>query len=296
MRDFAYHIVDVFTQEALAGNPLAVFPRAEGLDTQTMQKIARECNLSETTFVFPASAAGAAANVRIFTPVNEMVFAGHPTIGTAYVLRKTGAVASEASRFVLEERVGPVAVRVDGGDDPRFWLTCPPIAWGALFDRSHVARTLGISTDDMLTEAPPQLLTAGNPNIFIALRDPAAVDRCAIQTDALRTLLAPPAEPACLFVFAPTPAGAYARMFAPDFGVAEDPATGSATGPLAAFMMKHGLTGTADGTRFVSEQGTRMGRRSLLYVLIHGPGGRDGIEVGGHVAPVAVGTMTLPAA
>jgi trans-2,3-dihydro-3-hydroxyanthranilate isomerase len=96
-----------------------------------------------------------------------------------------------------------------------------------------------------------------------------------------------------MFVFAPTSEGAYSRMFAPAQGIVEDPATGSATGPLAAFMMKYGLASRADGCRFVSEQGTKMRRRSFLHVLVHGEGGADGIEVGGHVTPVTRATMTL---
>ena len=115
-----------------------------------------------------------------------------------------------------------------------------------------------------------------------------------VDAVALHALFADQPAPVCLFAFAPTPSGAYSRMFAPALGVPEDPATGSATGPLAAFMMEHGLRRRADGTRFVSEQGTKMGRRSLLHVLIHGERGRDGIEVGGHVAPLAVAAMTLP--
>jgi trans-2,3-dihydro-3-hydroxyanthranilate isomerase len=115
-----------------------------------------------------------------------------------------------------------------------------------------------------------------------------------IDSTALRQLTAPVREPTCIFAFAPVSSGAYSRMFAEELGIVEDPATGSATGPLAAFMMEHGLAGTADGTRFVSEQGTKMGRRSLLHVLVHGENGREGIEVGGHVTPVASATMRLP--
>ena len=101
------------------------------------------------------------------------------------------------------------------------------------------------------------------------------------------------AAPICVFVFTPVPEGAYARMFAPEYGVPEDPATGSSTGPLAAFMIRHRLVSGAAGMRFVSEQGTKMGRRSLLYVELHGAGGADGIDVGGYVTPIAEGTLKL---
>ena len=292
--EFAYHVVDVFTQQPLEGNPLAVFPDARGLDTVTMQRIARELNLSETTFVFPAESADAVARVRIFTPSSEMRFAGHPTIGTAYVLRRVGRVPAHATAFTFEEGVGPVAVRVEPGDDPMIWLTTPPIERGRAFDPARCARALGVDADDVLAGVPCRILSAGNPNLYVALASTDAVDGIHVDRAALDALVAEEPAPVCLFAFARTPYGAYSRMFAPALGVPEDPATGSATGPLAAFMMEYGLAAAADGTRFVSEQGTTMGRRSLLHVLIHGDDGIEGIEVGGHVTPLAVATMTLP--
>jgi trans-2,3-dihydro-3-hydroxyanthranilate isomerase len=291
--ELTYHVVDVFTQVPLEGNPLAVFPDARGLEAATMQRIARELNLSETTFVLPAEGTDAVARVRIFTPVSEMQFAGHPTIGTAYVLRSIGRVPADATAFAFEEGVGPVAVRVDQGDDPMIWLTTPPISEGRAFDRAACARALGLDVADVLTDVPCRILSAGNPSLYVALASAEAVDRARADTSALRALFADQPAPVCLFAFTPTPHGAYSRMFAPALGVPEDPATGSATGPLAAFMMEHGLAGTSDGTRFVSEQGTKMGRRSLLHVLVRGDHGRGGIEVGGHVAPLAVAAMTL---
>ncbi len=292
--ELAYHVVDVFTQQPLEGNPLAVFPDARGLDAATMQRIARELNLSETTFVLAPASAEAAGRVRIFTPSSEMQFAGHPTIGTAYVLRRLGRVPVNTTAFALEEGVGPVTVRIDSGDDPMIWLATPPISKGRTFDRARCARALGLDERDLLEDVPCRVYSAGNPNLYVALADARAVDRVQVDTTTLQTLLADEPSPLCLFAFAPTPDGAYSRMFAPALGVPEDPATGSATGPLAAFMMEHNLINGTDGTRFVSEQGTKMGRRSLLHVLIRGEHGCDAIEVGGHVAPLAVGTMTLP--
>jgi trans-2,3-dihydro-3-hydroxyanthranilate isomerase len=119
------------------------------------------------------------------------------------------------------------------------------------------------------------------------------VDRAWADRSTVAALHGSMSERSCVFVFTPTPEGAYSRMFAPEYGLVEDPATGSATGPLAAYMMRHGLAAHADGTRFVSEQGTKMGRRSLLYVTIHGDHGANGIEVGGRVAPFAEGTFQL---
>ncbi|MBV8371447.1 MAG: PhzF family phenazine biosynthesis protein [Candidatus Eremiobacteraeota bacterium] len=292
--ELQYEVVDVFTERPLEGNALAVFPDARGLSDELMQRIAREMNLSETTFVLPAALPEAAARVRIFTPWSEMVFAGHPTLGTAFVVRERGIVARDAAAFVLEEKVGPVKVRVDGAERSMIWLETPPIARGATFERALCAQALGLAEDALLENVPSQRLSAGNPAIFIALKNAAAVDAVKIDSAALRRLTASLNEPTCVFAFAPVPAGAYSRMFAEELGIAEDPATGSATGPLAAFMMEHGLAGTADGTRFVSEQGTKIGRRSLLHVLVHGENGRDGIEVGGHVTPLTTATMRLP--
>ncbi len=289
---YRYRVVDVFTTEPLEGNPLAVFPDATGLDDVTMQKIAKELNLSETTFVFPTARADCAANVRIFTPAKEMAFAGHPTIGTSFVLLEEGIVPKNGERFVLEEKVGPVPIRVEAGGRPLIWLRTPPIHYGRRYDPSLASKVLGLDENDLL-EIAPQLLNAGNPTIFIALRDKRAVDRAWLDPHGMASLKGQDSEPECVFVFAPTPEGAYSRMFAPEYGIAEDPASGSCTGPLAAFMMKHGLISGAAGKRFVSEQGTKMGRRSNLHVQVHGEQGAGGIDVGGYVTPVAQATLTL---
>jgi trans-2,3-dihydro-3-hydroxyanthranilate isomerase len=297
VRTLRYVHVDVFTTQPLEGNPLAVFPAAGGLDDATMQRIARELNLSETTFVFPPADPAHTARVRIFTPQSELAFAGHPTLGTAYVLRtERGGEA-----FTLEENVGPVAVRVEQlGDETRFWLTTPPIAFGARLDPGAVARALGLDAADLLPGAPPEVAGAGSPMAFVAVRDRGAVDRAVYDARVLRA--AEPDVPSTgTFLFTPdAPAatgvdGVYARMFAPENGITEDPATGSATGPLAAYMIRHGLLSGAGGTRLLSEQGTKMGRRSLLHVLVHvDAAGATRIEVGGAVAPLARGELTLP--
>jgi trans-2,3-dihydro-3-hydroxyanthranilate isomerase len=290
-RSYRYRVVDVFTQVPLEGNPLAVFPQAGGIDTETMQKIARELNLSETTFILPASRPDCAAAVRIFTPTREMVFAGHPTVGTSFIMLEEEIIPRGSREFVLEEKVGPVAIRVESGDRPLIWLRTPPIRFGKTFDRIVAAKALQLNIADLLDIAP-QLVTAGNPAVFVALCDKAAVDRATLDSQS-STLRDASEGPGCVFVFTPTTEGAYSRMFAPEHGIVEDPATGSATGPLAAFMMRNGLVPSADGTRFVSEQGTRMGRCSLLHVHILGEQGSSGIEVGGYVTPVIEATLML---
>lgn len=286
-----YRIVDVFTTEALEGNALAVFTDASQIDETIMQKIAREMNLAETTFVLPPESPDCAARVRIFTPTREMTFAGHPTIGTSFVLLDEGAIHNHDS-FCLEEKIGPVQIWIEHGERPMIWLRTPPISEGRIFNRSLCAQALGIETDDLL-DVEPQVLNAGNPTLLVGLRDKAAVDRAWLDSQGMKILTDGEGEQFCVFVFSETSEGAYSRMFAPEYGVPEDPATGSSTGPLAAFMIKHGLLTGASNTRFISEQGTRMGRRSLLHVRIAGNKGAEGIYVGGHVTAIAEGRMRL---
>jgi trans-2,3-dihydro-3-hydroxyanthranilate isomerase len=293
MRTYSYCVVDVFTETPLEGNPLAVVPNAAGLDAPTMQRIAREFNLSETVFISPSDRPGCALRFRIFTPTMEMRFAGHPTIGGAFVALDRGLIPTGSAGFLVEELVGDVPVRVERGATARLWLTTPPIEFGPLFDRDTCASALGLPESD-LAPSPPQLVSAGNPNVYVALRDPASVDRAWLDLEGVRRLHGGKQSADCVFVFAATATGAYSRMFAPEHGVVEDAATGSATGPLAAYMMRYGLTGTQDGAAFVSEQGTKMGRRSFLHVLVHGENGSEGIEVGGSVVPFAQGTLNVP--
>jgi trans-2,3-dihydro-3-hydroxyanthranilate isomerase len=277
---YRYRVVDVFTENPLEGNPLAVFPQARNLDASTMQRIAKELNLSETAFVLPS--ADCSARVRIFTPARELPFAGHPTIGASYVLLDEGA--TPVDNFLLEELIGPISIRVEQGVRPLIWLRTPPVEEGRKVDPNICARSLGLPASD-LGNIPPQILSAGNPHLYIAVKDKATVDRAWLRS--LEPLKAEPNELLGVFVFATTPEGVYSRMFAPEHGVVEDPATGSATGPLALYLMKHGLVSGNSGTRFVSEQGTKMGRRSILHVQISG----ESIEVGGYVTPLVEATM-----
>lgn len=289
---YRYRVVDVFTQNLLEGNSLAVFPQALGLDDRTMQKIARELNLSETTFIFPATRPDCAANVRIFTPAKEMNFAGHPTIGTSFVLLEEGIIPANSEHFLLEERIGAIPLRIEKGERPLIWLSTPPIQEGKSYDPALCARALGLEPSDLLHVAP-QFLSAGNPTVFVVVKDKAVVDRARLDLSGMAAFKTADQEPLCVFVFTPTANGAYSRMFAPEYGIQEDPATGSSTGPLARYMMRYGLISGAAGTRFVSEQGTKMGRRSFLHVHIRGEDGVEGIDVGGYVTPVAEAKMKL---
>jgi trans-2,3-dihydro-3-hydroxyanthranilate isomerase len=194
-----------------------------------------------------------------------------------------GLIPRDAVAFVLEEKIGPVPIRIEAGEPPLIWLRTPPITYGPTWDRETCAAAVGLRHDDLL-DVPPQLVSAGIPFLFIPAKNADVVDRAApVRMDVVR---GDALEPFCVFVFAPTPAGAYSRMFGPDLGVLEDLATGSATGPLASFMTRYGLL---NGPRMTSEQGTKMGRRSILHVAIDG----DAIEVGGHVAPIANGQFIV---
>jgi trans-2,3-dihydro-3-hydroxyanthranilate isomerase len=298
---YRYRVVDVFTSQPLEGNPLAVFPDAAGLSSELMQKIARELNLSETVFLFPPTRSECAARLRIFTPDREMDFAGHPTVGSAYILLDEGMVSKGTTRFAVEENVGPIPINVDSTEDdkdsvdataPKIWLTTPPIRERGIVASALAADVLGLKESDLLKFAP-QILDAGNPTLLVPIADRATVDHISFDTAAWKRLKLDHPGPLCIFAFAPIAEGAYSRMFAPDYGVREDPATGSSTGPLAAYMMRHKLVSSSAGTTFCSEQGTHMGRRSLLHVRIRGEGGAEGIAVGGNVTPLIEATMSL---
>ncbi len=286
-----YRVVDVFTQRAMEGNSLAVFLDGSNLETQTMQRIARELNLSETVFLLPPSGSRFAARLRIFTPMRELAFAGHPTVGTAYVLLDEGIVSTASNRFNLEEEVGAVPILVDPpASMPLIWLTTPAIHYGPTRSRELCARVLGLTTKDLLP-IEPQIVSAGNPTLLIPVRTREAVDQAWLEASGLREMRGDYSSPLCAFVFAPVPEGAYSRMFAPEYGIAEDPATGSSTGPLASFMQQHKLLPQQNPYRFVSEQGTKMGRRSILHVRINPE--ENTIEIGGNVTPLARGEMTI---
>jgi trans-2,3-dihydro-3-hydroxyanthranilate isomerase len=294
--------VDVFTERVFGGNPLAVVFGAEGLDEGVMQAIAREMNCSETTFVLAPTRPECAARVRIFTPAREVPFAGHPTIGTAWVLATEGLLPAGTTRFNLEEGIGPVEVTLEGDPArPSFlWMRHGEARFGPeLPDRAGFARALGLEASDLLAGQPVRTGSTGNTFLYVPLRDREAVDRARLDVPAL--LAAQGVGPNLgVFVFAPDPdprAGrVYSRMFAPHTsGVPEDPATGSASGPLGAYLVERGLVAPAETVDIVSEQGTRMGRPSFVRIRI---GMRDGrvneIFVGGSVVPVIDGRLRIP--
>lgn len=294
---YPIHIVDVFTDRALTGNQLAVVLDAGDIAPDVMQKVAREMNFSETTFVMPPTQAGCAAKVRIFTPGTELPFAGHPTIGTAWVLATQGLVPGGVLEFALEEGVGPVAVR--GEREPAgftFWMTHPPLVLGEVFtDRRRIAMGLGLDESYLATDVPVQVASTGLAFLYVALRDMRAVDAAVSDQTRLREAFAG-RKPLPVFLFASAGANRlYSRMFAPGAnGIDEDPATGSASGPLGALAVKYGLVPHSPSVSITSEQGTKMGRQSMIHIRLEYGAEKDvpsRIEVGGSVMPVVTGTL-----
>jgi trans-2,3-dihydro-3-hydroxyanthranilate isomerase len=287
-------IVDVFTDKALAGNQLAVVLDGKDLSAKLMQRIARELNFSETTFILPPDDPAHAAKVRIFAPTVEMPFAGHPTIGTAWVLADEGLIPGGKLEFVLEEKVGPVPVRGEkknGG--VVFWMTHPKLTYGEVLPHSRVAAAIGLKEADVVESVPAQVASTGNPHVYVALRDAQAVDAAVSDHSRLATVLGPNSAFG-LFLFAVNGENRlYSRMFSLD--IPEDPATGSASGPLGAFAVRYGLVERAPKVEIVSEQGTKMGRQSFVHIeLAYDDDDADipsRIDVGGSVMPVLKGEL-----
>lgn len=301
-RAYRFIQVDVFTDRIFGGNPLAVFLDGQGLSDAEMASIAREMNLSETVFLLPPMRPDCAARLRIFTPGRELAFAGHPTIGTAWTLATQGMLPAGAREVLLEEGIGPVPVRLEGDPaTPDFiWMTHGPAMFGEPFaQRAGYAQALGLTESDLLPGVPIVVGSTGSAFLYIPLRDRETVDRAVLDVPKLLALYADE-RAVGVFVFAPDPDPAagrvYARMFAPhSSGVPEDPATGSASGPLGAYLLRHGLVNTAPEIRLVSEQGTKMGRQSFIHLRLRPGSGEDvAIEVGGGTVPVLEGVLLLP--
>jgi trans-2,3-dihydro-3-hydroxyanthranilate isomerase len=291
MTEARYLLFDVFTDRAFAGNQLAVFPEVAFSDA-TMQRIARELNLSETVFVARGDG-GAAAALRIFTPEREMQFAGHPTVGTAIALvDRLRWIRPDRASFVLRLGIGDVPIAIDRGERTMAWLTTPPVSFGREIAREEAASILSVGLADVRADLPAQLAGAGNPFLYVPMASKAAVDRAVLDVSAVREQLGWN-DINGIYFFAQTEEGAYARMFAPMSGVAEDPATGSATGPLYAYLAKCG--GLPRNERFVNEQGVAMGRPSVLHVRIRWNAvGPESIEVGGTAVFVGEGSLRVP--
>jgi trans-2,3-dihydro-3-hydroxyanthranilate isomerase len=292
---------DVFTGDALLGNQLAVFTEARGLDTAKMQRIAREMNFSESTFILPAERSDTDIRMRIFTPMSEMPMAGHPTIGSTFALAHTGVIHPGSARFVFGLNIGPVPVDLEwNGSALRFaWMTQSTPTFGTTIeDRGMVAATLGLEVSDLADSLPVQEVSCGVPYLLVPLRDRVAVDRAISDAAAFRRLTAATKLDLAIFMFSVDPAGStetvYSRMFAPEFGIVEDPATGSASGPLGCYLVHHGLIAGEAATKMISLQGAAMGRASRIHISIEGDRRAiSRVRVGGEAVLVGQGELLV---
>lgn len=289
--------LDVFTDKRFAGNPLAVVLEPEGLDTAAMQGMAREFNLSETVFVLPPQDKSHRAKVRIFTPVSELPFAGHPTVGTAVLLGLLDG-GSQAREFTLGLNIGPVPCRVTPATDKGraiFQLPRLPEDIGAPADNATIAAALGIGAGDIGFDGlKVARWSAGAPYTMVPLRSLDAIKRCHVETGHWKAAFGFDAHAAAYMFCRETVEGGHqfhTRMFAPLQGVPEDPATGSAAAAFAGYLAAHG--GYADGEHTVGiEQGYEMGRPSQIELTLKIAGGKlTRASIGGGAVVVTEGTI-----
>ena len=301
---YRYLTADVFTDQPFGGNPLAVFPDAQGISDARMQQVARELNLSETVFVLPPADPRHTRRLRIFTPATELPFAGHPTVGTAFVLAATGEVAltGATTSVVFEEGVGPVPVTIRAVEGrPVFSeLTAAklPEVGPAPPSVGELAEMLSLAPEDLLDgDDAPEAVSCGVPFLYVPLRNRDAVRRARVRFDRWEALLSGfwATE---VYVFARDPelpgSQIRSRMFAPRMGIVEDPATGAATASFGGYLAAR--SPERDGTlRWVIEQGFEMGRPSILHLEVDK---RDGavtaVRVGGASVLVSEGWMEIP--
>lgn len=301
--DLTYHTLDVFTDRVFGGNPLGVIPDAWGLDAATMQRIARELNLSETVFLFPPETADGHRRVRIFTPTTELPFAGHPTVGTAWFLAQTGAFSipwEGTVPLILEEGVGPIEVQVrtrDGQPDFAQFTTAQAPEHQPGPSNEVCAALLSLHPRDIGEPGwEPEIVSCGLPFLIVPVRDLDAIGRSRLDPGVWdEHMKGGWARGIYPITPRPTDAGVElrTRMYGPAAGVPEDPATGSAAAALAAYLGSHA---TADGTyRWRIEQGVEMGRPSLIETEADVSGGKVvAVRVGGRAVAVGRGTMSVP--
>jgi trans-2,3-dihydro-3-hydroxyanthranilate isomerase len=277
-----YRVVDVFTDRAYAGNPLAVVLDGSALSSEQMQQIAREFNLSETTFVLPTTAAEATYRVRIFTPAAELPFAGHPSVGTAWLLADLGVIPTGDVVQECEAGLMPLVVDADGAT-----LTGGEPSVGADFDEQPFLAALGLSDADF-TGTRVRLAGCGLDWAYLHVHEDAVAR---VQVDLTRLAELPGAG---VYVFSLDGDRAHARSFAAGVGVPEDPATGSAALGLGVYLAAAKLL-DGDSATVSIRQGVEMGRPSLLDVSVQISGGvASKVQVRGGVRPVALGQITTP--
>lgn len=274
-----FFITDVFAEGPYAGNQLATLPDAGDLSGEEMQKIARAFNFAETTFITGGSEASG-FDVRIFTPTDELPFAGHPTLGTSYLIRHHLAKSS-ASKITLNLGVGPITVTFE--DDGVLWMAQNEPEFGETVSHDQVADVLGLQPQELDEDFPCQRVSTGLEFLMVPLRNYAALKKARTGMNELSRTF---------FVFCrggyAEQQGIQARMFASELGVVEDPATGSANGCLAAYLAEYGFLGSNEVDTKVG-QGYEINRPSQLYLRSKKDHGTYHIQVGGRVALVAEG-------
>ncbi len=296
-----YHLLDVFTDRQFGGNQLAVFPDPPlDLPAEIMQKIAKELNLSETTFVYPPTDPKCDYRLRIFTPAAELPMAGHPTVGSANILARLGALGHIAGErtIVFEEGVGPIAVTIHAGErsaPTEVWMTQPTPQFLDIYeDRSTIAEILSLNAADLHADIPMQVVSSGLPFLFVVLNSLDAAQRIRFRPDRWSDTLAG-TDAENIFVTTTETvyegSSAHSRMFAPALGISEDPATGSASGPLGAYLLKYGLVQSGD---LVSEQGFEIERPSFIRINVRRNGAAfSEVSVGGQCAYIGFGTLVI---
>ncbi|MGE5676253.1 MAG: PhzF family phenazine biosynthesis protein [Mycobacterium leprae] len=296
MQTLHYMWLDVFADRPLTGNALCVFLDGDGLTGEQMQALARETNLSETTFVLPPTQPGATYRNRIFTPGGELAFAGHPTLGTAAAVAISRG--EPVTEMVQETKSGltPLDVAYVDGKVDRVVMVAPSPTFVAAPDPEQVARTLGLHAADVTPAGlRPEVIASGVQHLVIPVASPAVLSAVRVDTAALldlsRSLGVIGAYP-----FALLPEGgkaqARARLFAPLFGITEDAATGSAAAPFGAYLHRHGLL-PQHASSFWYEQGEEMGRPSRLWVEVTEQASGLQVEVGGQVRILGRGELAI---
>lgn len=305
MTSCSFFQLDVFTDAPLGGNPLAVFPDAARLDPATMQAVAREMNLSETTFVLPSQ--NATRRVRIFTPTAELPLAGHPTIGTWWLLAELGEVdLPESGTTRITQEVGAGILPVDihsanGAPNKVVMVQTLPDFGAVVADMPQLCRCLGAEEGSVLPNPPPQVVSTGVPQMMIPFRSLHVLQGLTSGgsgADLSRFLREMGTDCAmCYSLDTVDPAATvHCRMFAPGLGVPEDPATGSAAGALGAYLVRHGVVKVVEGVAHVIvEQGVEMQRPSRIEVAISMDGRQEitEVRVGGRAVTIIRGELSI---
>jgi trans-2,3-dihydro-3-hydroxyanthranilate isomerase len=285
-----FFIVDVFAEQQYSGNQLAVFREAAAFTSEEMQAIAREMHFSETTFILSDEPRDGGYDVRIFTPGAELPFAGHPTLGTASVIQQE-IIGQPVERVILNLGVGPIPVTFDS--EGILWMRQIEPEFGRVLETSQLAPVLGLSADDFDSRFPIEEVSTGLPHILVPLTGLDALKRATVNKDRCFRLIED-AWAKAIMVFCP---GGYdegqdlgVRMFADCYGVPEDPATGSGSGCLAAYLVKHRYWNT-DSVDTRTGQGYEIDRPSTLYLRAAAKGDSIEVFVGGKVVKIAEGTF-----